>query len=589
MPAPSPADRNDLPCRIEVTVDGRPVSDAYQFWSLRTENEMDGIPFAEIDLLAGGEGPIITDSMDFIPGNFVEIEAGYEGHPLVPVFRGLVVKHHLRMEEFSTHLVITCKHRAAAATLTPKQATFTDTTDSAVIKTLTDSYDLAALVIPTRQAHEELVQSGVTDWDFISSRAKVNGHVVLFQGNNLTIGPPCFDSPAELALQMGESILSFEAVLDSERQPAYLTGSDVLHNDQPPAPRTNAMTGSVGIPGSTAVYPGDQIELNGVGGRFSGLVYVSSVKHSFEQGKWITTLGLGWHSRPGVPAPGSARAAGSLHAAAGTPSSLAKNNKKTNIAARRITTELDWNDLVVDISVLEELQELRDWLMNAQPSLKDQPKKRGFHALFYGPPGTGKRLSASLLGKITGSDVYRVDLSMVVPALRDEGSEDIDQLFRQAESKRWILFFDEADALFGKRTALQSANDRYANAEVVRLLDLMVHYPGLVILSTNLKASIDPAFIRRLSSTVLFKLPEPELRLRLWRQVLEDKKVDEVVNIDYLARDFQLAGGAIANAARYAFTKATNRGDGTIRPDDLLSGIRSEFSKEGRPISSSDR
>lgn len=132
---------------------------------------------------------------------------------------------------------------------------------------------------------------------------------------------------------------------------------------------------------------------------------------------------------------------------------------------------------------------LDDWQLQD----KIQP---GFRSLFYGPPSTGKRLTASLLGKVTDLPVYRVDLAMVVSKYIGETEKNLAKVFNQAEKNDWILFFDEADALFGKRSETNSSNDRHANQEVVFLLQRIEHFPGIILLATNLKTNIDAAFAR---------------------------------------------------------------------------------------------
>jgi SpoVK/Ycf46/Vps4 family AAA+-type ATPase len=172
-----------------------------------------------------------------------------------------------------------------------------------------------------------------------------------------------------------------------------------------------------------------------------------------------------------------------------------------NFPAQRITTEMEWKDLVLNEQTLAQIEELHAWINHSSTLLYDWGMKRqfklGYRVLFYGPPGTGKTLTASLLGKYTGKDVYKIDLSMVVSKFIGETEKNLSSLFTKAESKDWILFFDEADALFSKRTNVRDAHDKYAHQEVSYLLQRVENYDGLVILSSNLKSNIDDAFIRR--------------------------------------------------------------------------------------------
>ena len=205
--------------------------------------------------------------------------------------------------------------------------------------------------------------------------------------------------------------------------------------------------------------------------------------------------------------------------------------------------------------------------------------------MFYGPPGTGKTLTASLLGKSAGLDVYRIDLSMVVSKFIGETEKNLANVFDQAENKNWILFFDEADALFGKRTQASSSNDRHANQEVSYLLQRVEDFPGVVILATNLKANLDDAFSRRFQSMIYFPMPGPEQRKALWEKAFSDHTVlDENFNLDELAYKHEMAGGAIINVVRYSSMKALKRGDNRILRKDVVDGIRKEFGKDGKIV-----
>lgn len=260
-----------------------------------------------------------------------------------------------------------------------------------------------------------------------------------------------------------------------------------------------------------------------------------------------------------------------------------------NFPAKRLTTNLDWTDLVLEDRVLDEVEEIRDWIQFGNTLLHDWGMKKnikpGFRTLFYGPPGTGKTLTASLLGKSAGLDVYRIDLSMVVSKFIGETEKNLANIFDQAENKNWILFFDEADALFGKRTQASSSNDKYANQEVSYLLQRVEDYPGVVILATNLKANLDDAFSRRFQSMIYFPMPGPVQRKRLWEQSFPANTVFEPrVNLDEIAKKHEMAGGAIINVSRYSALKALKRGDTTILNADIIAGIRKEFGKEGKTI-----
>ena len=255
--------------------------------------------------------------------------------------------------------------------------------------------------------------------------------------------------------------------------------------------------------------------------------------------------------------------------------------------AQRISTPLEWADLVLPDHVLEDVEEIHAWICHHRILLNDwglgRHLKPGFRSLFYGPPGTGKTLSALLLGKSTGLPVYRVDLSMVVSKYIGETEKNLSRVFGQAEQQNWILFFDEADALYGMRTSTASANDRYANQEVAYLLQRVEDFPGVVILASNLKGNIDEAFSRRVQSMIHFPMPGPEERLRLWQDAFAPPcRVAPDCDFAALARDHELSGGSIINVLRYAALAALRRGEAEIRLEDIRHGIRRELRKDGR-------
>lgn len=255
--------------------------------------------------------------------------------------------------------------------------------------------------------------------------------------------------------------------------------------------------------------------------------------------------------------------------------------------ARRISTNMEWEDLIVDQSTAEDLEEVYAWLKHEGNLLNDwglgKIIKPGFRSLFYGPPGTGKSLAASLLGKLTGREVYRIDLSLVVSKFIGETEKNLATVFDVAKEKKWILFFDEADALFGKRSQASSANDRFANQEVSFLLQRIEDFAGTVILASNFKNNIDAAFMRRFQSVVHFTKPDETLRLRLWQMAFSvDIPVSPTVDLQLLAAQYELTGGEIVNVVRYAALKALRSPGKRVTMDFLLNGIRKELLKDGR-------
>ncbi len=276
------------------------------------------------------------------------------------------------------------------------------------------------------------------------------------------------------------------------------------------------------------------------------------------------------------------------HLALLTTGQVRKPDYSPDFPARRLTTALTWADLVLAPEVVDQLDHIAAWLDHEAKILGDWGLARslapGYRCLFYGPPGTGKTLSAAILGQRAGLDVYRIDLSMVVSKYIGETEKNLAGLFDQAAHKNWILFFDEADALFGTRSSSGgSANDRYANQEVAYLLQRIETCPSLVILATNLRGNIDDAFSRRFQSLVGFTRPDAGERLRLWQGVLAGKvPVAGDVDLAVLARDHDLAGGAIINAVRHAAILALRHGRPAVSQADFLAGVSSELRKEGR-------
>lgn len=255
--------------------------------------------------------------------------------------------------------------------------------------------------------------------------------------------------------------------------------------------------------------------------------------------------------------------------------------------AQRLSTALEWSDVVLPPRTLAEIRELENFIRHGDV-LMDQWNMRhklrpGCRALFYGPPGTGKTLTATLLGKTTGREVYKVDLSMVISKYIGETEKNLATLFDQAEHKEWILFFDEADALFGKRTQVRDAHDRYANQEVSFLLQRVETYNGLVILATNLANHVDEAFARRFEQLVHFPMPRPNERHLIWTKGLPQvASLEPGTDLAQIASRYELSGGMIMNVIRYASLQAISRGERALRHQDLHDGIRREYSKENR-------
>lgn len=213
---------------------------------------------------------------------------------------------------------------------------------------------------------------------------------------------------------------------------------------------------------------------------------------------------------------------------------------------------------------------------------------KGLLVLFAGPSGTGKTMTAGVMARDLGLDLYKIDLSSIVSKYIGETEKNLDRIFRAAHSSNAILFFDEADALFGKRSEVKDAHDRYANIEISYLLQKIEDHDGAVILATNLTKNIDEAFARRMHFVVKFPLPDEEQRERLWRGMVPPQApVDPAVDFQFLAAQFPLAGGDICNVVLDAAFRAAEDGQIITMPH-LLKAIEQQLMKQGRMPGAAD-
>ncbi len=257
--------------------------------------------------------------------------------------------------------------------------------------------------------------------------------------------------------------------------------------------------------------------------------------------------------------------------------------------AQKITSHLNWDDIVLDDVVMEQVNEINTWLEHSDTLMNDwglfNKIKPGYRALFYGPPGTGKSLTATLLGKATDREVYRIDLSMIVSKYIGETEKNLSKVFDIARDKNWILFFDEADALFGKRTAANSSNDRHANQQTAHLLQQIEDFPGVVILASNLRANMDDAFTRRFQAIIHFNMPSAEERYQLWQNAFSANcTLSPEIDLYQIAEDYEIAGGAIINVLRYCALATIRRNDNVVTKNELLTGIKREFKKDNKTL-----
>lgn len=248
-----------------------------------------------------------------------------------------------------------------------------------------------------------------------------------------------------------------------------------------------------------------------------------------------------------------------------------------------VSTNLDWNHLVLDKRTMSEINQIMRWVEFGKELIETSGMFNvSYPCLFYGPPGTGKSLTAKLIGKKYKKDVFRVDLSMIVSKYVGETEKNLAHLFDRAEGKDWILFFDEADSLFSKRTSVNSAQDKWANLEVSYLLQRMEEHRGLTILATNFKDNLDAAMTRRFQSVIYFPAPKKEEREKLWRSLLpESFTYATTIDFDKLA-SYEFSGANISNILKDTCLSAVSNGTREVNGEWLTKSILKEFVKEKR-------
>ena len=272
-----------------------------------------------------------------------------------------------------------------------------------------------------------------------------------------------------------------------------------------------------------------------------------------------------------------------------TTGELRKPDFSRDFPARLLSTEMEWQDLVLSAETIEQLKELQAWVDHEQTLMQEwglgKRLRPGYKCLFYGPSGTGKTITATVLGKHVDKDVYRIDLSSVVSKYIGETEKNLERIFDRAENMNCILFFDEADSLFSKRTNISSSHDRYANQEVSYLLQRIEDFSGIVVLASNFKGNFDLAFSRRFQAIVHFPMPNPQERYRLWKEVLpEALKLEKKLSLQEIADAYPLTGGTILNVIRYVLLMTLQKESSIISRNDVFNGIRRELQKEGKTL-----
>ena len=257
-------------------------------------------------------------------------------------------------------------------------------------------------------------------------------------------------------------------------------------------------------------------------------------------------------------------------------------------AACRIEARATWEDIVLSADVLQQLHEIcervshRNKVLERWGFARKLVRCRGTAVLFAGGSGTGKTMAAEVIANALGLDLYRIDLARVVSKYIGDTEKNLERVFAAAAGREAILLFDEADALFGKRSEVKDARDRYANIEVSYLLQKMEEYEGVAILTTNLADNLDMAFTRRLAFQVQFPFPDEESRQRIWERVWPAQApLGDSVNFAMLARELKLCGGAIRNVAIGAAYLAASD-DSVVSLEHVCRAARREQQKRGQ-------
>lgn len=274
--------------------------------------------------------------------------------------------------------------------------------------------------------------------------------------------------------------------------------------------------------------------------------------------------------------------------------SRAQSQPRLSTLARKIEAIYTWDDIVLPPDSLAQLREicqralhrhrvLGEWGFGRKLSLG-----KGVNALFAGPSGTGKTMAAEIIANELGVDLYKIDLSGVVSKYIGETEKNLDRIFTAAEHANAILFFDEADALFGKRSEVRDSHDRYANIEISYLLQKMEQYQGIAILATNLRQNLDESFVRRLAFTIHFPFPDEADRRRIWAGIWPAATpLTDDVDLDFLSRQFKLSGGNIKNVALAAAFLAAADG-GVVTMTHLFQATQREYQKLGKVLSETE-
>jgi AAA+ superfamily predicted ATPase len=270
------------------------------------------------------------------------------------------------------------------------------------------------------------------------------------------------------------------------------------------------------------------------------------------------------------------------------------SNQKLLQLARKVKPRYIWADIVLPKDQFEQLREICNYVKYHQVVYGEWGFEhklslgKGLNVLFAGPSGTGKTMAAEIIANELGLDLHKIDLATVVSKYIGETEKNLDRIFKEAQDSNSILFFDEADAIFGKRSEVRDSHDRYANLEIAYLLQKMEEYQGIVILATNLSKNLDEAFARRMHFSVEFPFPEEEDRFRIWQKAFpEAAPLSQDIDLAFVARQFKITGGNIKNIALSAAFLAVED-SGILTTEHLVRATKREYQKMGKLCTEAD-
>lgn len=272
----------------------------------------------------------------------------------------------------------------------------------------------------------------------------------------------------------------------------------------------------------------------------------------------------------------------------------AQSNHNLSKMAQKITPQFTWPDIVLPPDTFQQLKEMCNYVKYRQVVYNEWGFDRkislgkGLNILFSGPSGTGKTMAAEIIANELDLDFYKIDLSCVVSKYIGETEKNLSKIFKEAETSNCILFFDEADALFGKRSEVKDSHDRYANIEINYLLQEMEQHLGIVILATNYRTNIDEAFTRRMHFSLDFPFPDQKYRLNIWQHIFPPETPKSTdIDYEFLAKRFNISGGSIKNIALNAAFLAANNSR-SVNMNHIIHAAKREYQKMGKLCTSSE-